>query len=148
MADTLTFENTQEVTSVENLSEEEQDSLRVGEALQEQQNELLAGKYKDAQELERAYVELEKKLGSPKEEAAKAESETEPEAKQEEDKPAQTNILETLWQEATTGDKYSDETLNTSPVLGLIYFRIVVCNETSLIHLLESVIALVKFCDL
>ncbi len=113
MADTLTFENTQEVTSVENLSEEEQDSLRVGEALQEQQNELLAGKYKDAQELEKAYVELEKKLGSPKEEAAKAESETEPEAKQEEDKPAQTNILETLWQEATTGDKYSDETLNT-----------------------------------
>ena len=111
MADTLTFENTQEVTSVENLSEEEQDSLRVGEALQEQQNELLAGKYKDAQELERAYVELEKKLGSPKEEAAKAESE--PEAKQEEDKPAQTNILDTLWQEATTGDKYSDETLNT-----------------------------------
>ncbi len=111
MADTLTFENTQEVTSVENLSEEEQDSLRVGEALQEQQNELLAGKYKDAQELEKAYVELEKKLGSPKEEAAKAESE--PEAKQEEDKPAQTNILDTLWQEATTGDKYSDETLNT-----------------------------------
>ena len=56
MAETLTFENTQEATSVENLSEDEQDSLQVGEALQEEQEQLLAGKYKDAQELEKAYV--------------------------------------------------------------------------------------------
>ena len=63
MAETLTFENTQEVTSAENLSADEQDSLQVGEAMQEAQDNLLAGKYKDAQELEKAYVELSKKLG-------------------------------------------------------------------------------------
>ena len=63
MAETLTFENNQEVTTMENLNADEQDSLKVGEAMVEAQDELLAGKYKDAQELEKAYVELQKKLG-------------------------------------------------------------------------------------
>ena len=63
MAETLTFENNQEVTSAGNLNADEQDSLQVGEAMLEAQDELLAGKYKDAQELEKAYVELQKKLG-------------------------------------------------------------------------------------
>ena len=63
MAETLTFENTQEATTLENLNADEQDSLQVGEAMQEAQDNLLAGKYKDAQELEKAYVELQKKLG-------------------------------------------------------------------------------------
>ena len=45
------------------LTEEEQDSLAVGEELMEQQENLLAGKYKNAQDLESAYIELQKKLG-------------------------------------------------------------------------------------
>ena len=36
------------------LSAEEQDSLQVGEALEEQQERVLAGKYKNAEELEKA----------------------------------------------------------------------------------------------
>tara|TARA_R100000781_G_scaffold1461_5_gene2410 strand:- start:1524 stop:2360 length:837 start_codon:yes stop_codon:yes gene_type:complete len=40
------------------------ESLEVGEKLQEEQDQLLAGKYKDAEELEAAYIELQKKLGS------------------------------------------------------------------------------------
>ena len=63
MAETLTFENTTETTTMENLNADEQDSLQVGEAMIEQQEQLLAGKYKNAQELESAYVELQKKLG-------------------------------------------------------------------------------------
>ena len=64
MAETLTYDpGTDEVTNTENLSQEEQESLKVGEELAEQQEQLLAGKYKDAEELERAYVELQKKLG-------------------------------------------------------------------------------------
>ena len=42
MAETLTFENTQEVTTAENLNADEQDSLQVGEAMQEAQDDLLA----------------------------------------------------------------------------------------------------------
>ena len=64
MAETLTYDpGTSEETNTENLSQEEQESLKVGEQLVEQQEQLLAGKYKDAEELEKAYVELQKKLG-------------------------------------------------------------------------------------
>ena len=64
MAETLTYDpGTSEQTNTENLSQEEQESLKVGEELANQQEQLLAGKYKDAEELERAYVELQKKLG-------------------------------------------------------------------------------------
>ena len=60
MAETLTVNNTPQQ---ENLTAEEQDSLQVGEQMAEQQGELLAGKYKNAEDLEKAYVELQKKLG-------------------------------------------------------------------------------------
>ena len=44
-------------------SEEEQDSLRVGEELQQQQNQMLAGKFESAEQLEKAYLELQQKMG-------------------------------------------------------------------------------------
>ena len=62
---TFTVDTTpQTETMSDNLTADEQDSLAVGEKIVEQQEQLLAGKYKDAQELEKAYVELQKKLGS------------------------------------------------------------------------------------
>ena len=57
-----------------NLTPEEQDSLAVGEKLQGEQEALLAGKYKDAAELEKAYIELQKKLGENGEEEVQQES--------------------------------------------------------------------------
>ena len=45
---------------------EEQDSLQVGEELYQQENELLAGKFRSAEDLENAYVELQRKLGEPR----------------------------------------------------------------------------------
>ena len=54
---------TDTVTTENSLTPDEQESLKVGEELQAQQEGLLAGKYKNAEELERAYGELEKKLG-------------------------------------------------------------------------------------
>ena len=64
MAETLTVNTTPETVTVgENLTADEQDSLAVGEELVNQQDQLLAGKYKDASELEKAYIELQKKLG-------------------------------------------------------------------------------------
>ena len=56
MAETLTMEPNVETTSIENLSAEEQDSLAVGEKMQEAQEQLLAGKYKNAEELEKGYL--------------------------------------------------------------------------------------------
>ena len=64
MAETLTYDaGTDTVTTGDTLTPDEQNSLEVGEALVEQQEGLLAGKYKDAAELEKAYVELSRKLG-------------------------------------------------------------------------------------
>ena len=87
------------------LTTEEQESLEVGEKLAEQESEMLAGKFKNAEELEQGYIELQKKLGEPKEEAA------EPEPKEEE-KPDEidTAFLNTLWEEANAGE-YKEETL-------------------------------------
>ena len=113
MAETLSFEQQTETTSVENLSEEEQDSLQVGQELRGQQEELLAGKYKDAAELEKAYVELEKKLGQSKSEPEE-DSQDQSEAKEEteeKDAPSETTLLDDLWTESQTSEKFSDDTL-------------------------------------
>ena len=64
MAETFTSDNT---TESEVLTEEEQNSLEVGEKLVAEQEGLLAGKYKDAKDLEAAYLSLQKKLGQEEE---------------------------------------------------------------------------------
>ena len=121
MAETLTFENTTETTSIENLNADEQDSLKVGEAMVEAQDELLAGKYKDAQELEKAYVELQKKLGdkgskdSPEAGDSQDSEEVESEEGNENEDEADVDtskdgILDQLWEQAN-GKEYSKETL-------------------------------------
>ena len=50
-------------------SEEEQDSLRVGEQLEQQQTQMLAGKFENAEQLEKAYLELQQKMGQGEQEA-------------------------------------------------------------------------------
>ena len=71
MAETLSYDNTPEADV---LTEEEQNSLEVGEQLVEAQEQLLAGKYKNAEELESAYLSLQKKLGQTEEEEVDYES--------------------------------------------------------------------------
>ena len=79
-AEEQTFTVTDQQPETEVLTEEEQDSLAVGDKLVTEQEGLLAGKYKSAQELEKAYKELESKLGQQDEpEKAEPEPETEPE---------------------------------------------------------------------
>jgi len=121
MAETLTYENTQEVTTVDNLNAEEQESLKVGEAMQEAQDNLLAGKYKDAQELEKAYVELQKKLGEgteasgdteqPQDEVQEETQDTEDTKEDQSDTP-DFSFLDTLQQEADSQKEYTKETLD------------------------------------
>ena len=65
MAETLSYDNTPDA---EVLTAEEQNSLEVGEQLVAEQEQLLAGKYKSAEELESAYLSLQKKLGQTEEE--------------------------------------------------------------------------------
>ena len=65
MSETMTYDpGTDTVTTEDNLTPDEQNSLEVGTEIENQQEQLLAGKYKNAQELEKAYAALEAKLGS------------------------------------------------------------------------------------
>lgn len=66
----------------EEFSAEEQDSLQVGEQIAEAENQLLAGKYENAEQLEQAYIELQRKLGGGEDEEPQ---ETEEEVEQEEE---------------------------------------------------------------
>tara|TARA_B100000131_G_scaffold78150_1_gene74748 strand:+ start:664 stop:1485 length:822 start_codon:yes stop_codon:yes gene_type:complete len=73
-------------TMPDNLTPDEQDSLKIGEEITQQEDQLLAGKYKSAQELEKAYKELESKLGQQQTETTETTEQVEPEP---ESKPAQ-----------------------------------------------------------
>ena len=78
MAETLTVDTSPDTqTTLDNLTPEEQDSLALGEKMAQDQEQLLAGKYKNAEELEKAYMELQTKLGEQgKEETASTEEES------------------------------------------------------------------------
>ena len=62
MTETLSYDPTP--ADQPEFSAEEQDSLRVAEELGEKESELYAGKFENAEELENAYLNLQKKLGS------------------------------------------------------------------------------------
>ena len=109
MAETLTYENQTEVTSVDNLSAEEQDSLKVGEQMQEAQDNLLAGKYKNAEELEQGYIELQKKLGQQEDTAEEAEDTAEEEDSALDDDDV--SILDELWEYESNNEEFHEEAI-------------------------------------
>ena len=92
------------------LTEDELDSLRVGEELQAEQQDMLAGKFRDAEELEKAYMELQQKLGQPRDEAT-----PEPEEKEESEVPERDEELteaQTLIGEASKEFYANDGTIS------------------------------------
>ena len=106
MAETLTVDTTPDT---EVLTADEQDSLEVGEKMMEAQDNLLAGKYKDAQELEKAYIELQGKLGEQKEEKEEPTQELEIEKEEEKTEELDVSFLDRLWDEAQ--NEFTDETI-------------------------------------
>ena len=111
---------TDTVTTSDNLNADEQDSLQVGEKMQAEQEQLLAGKYKNAEDLEKAYVELQKKLGEKGDEVSKTTGdtdavdteETSEETKEaKEDSPAVALINEASAEYYANDNKLSPETI-------------------------------------
>ena len=64
MAEILSYDPAGDPEVVGAMEADQAESLAIGEEMINQAEARLAGKYKDAQELEKAYIELEKKLGS------------------------------------------------------------------------------------
>jgi len=108
MSETYTVDTS---TESEVLTEEEQDSLQVGEKLVAEQDSLLAGKYKNAEELESAYIELQKKLGDNdglQDEGKETEEVTE---EPEEVSPAMSLISEASAEYYSNENSLTDETI-------------------------------------
>ena len=118
MANQITIDPTE--YSEGELSPAEMESLEVGEQLAQEEAQLLAGKYQNAQELEQAYIELQKKLGS-KEDGSDGSPSTEEdgtddspsEEVEDEEVPAGVSLIQQASEEfATNSGKLSEETLN------------------------------------
>ena len=105
MTETITYDGSEETTG--ELTAEEQDSLVVGEQMEQAQEQLLAGKYKSAEELEKAYGELEKKLGDREATPEPEDKPQIPELKEEE--PQSSDFLDRLWEESQ--GEYTNDTL-------------------------------------
>ena len=77
MAEILSYDPSSDPEVLASIESDEADSLAIGEEMINQANERLAGKYKNAQELEKAYIELEKRLGSNSQQEETIENEEE-----------------------------------------------------------------------
>ena len=100
MAEIMTYDSTNDSVVMESIQSDEAESLALGEELINQQEQRLAGKYKNAQELEKAYLELQSKLGSQ-------EKSEEPEAEVEEaSEESADDAVDLLW-------KVNDEYMKT-----------------------------------
>ena len=83
-------------------SAEELDSLQVGEQLAEQEQQLLAGKYKSAEELERGYLELQKRLSGKEEPEVESQEEVQQEEQPEDN--YEVDLYDTIMESYRTGD--------------------------------------------
>jgi hypothetical protein len=75
MSEQFTMVDAAPETNEAGLNAAEQESLEVAESLESGDSPLLAGKFKDASALESAYLELQRKLGEPKEDVRDEEGE-------------------------------------------------------------------------
>ena len=110
----ITIDNTE---ATEGFSPEEQEAIQVGEQLQQEEQAKLAGKFEDAAQLEKAYLELQNKFssgerGAPEETAEPEEPKAEKEEEVKEEAPEGT-ILDALWGQLEDGPtKETLEALN------------------------------------
>ena len=111
MANQITIDPT-EVSEGE-LSQAEMESLEVGEQLAQEHQNLLAGKYENAAQLEQAYLELQRKLGAKEDEqeAEQVTQEEQEEVEEEEVPPAVSLIQEASAEYYNNNGQLTAETL-------------------------------------
>ncbi len=104
---TLTYDPSEADTP--EFSAEEQESINIGQQLEDAQEQMLAGKYRNAEELEQGYLELQQKLG---EQGGQEQPEEEVQEEGEADNIPDVNydFLDQLWEESQ--GEFTEETLN------------------------------------
>ena len=102
MANEITLNPSEQVEG--EFSAEELDSLAVGEKLAEHEQQLLAGKYQSAEELERGYLELQKRLSSQSNDDTPTEQATEEPEEQEQDEEVDADLFDAIMESYRTGE--------------------------------------------
>lgn len=111
MAYNLTIDSTDD--PIQDVQDEARDleSYEIGDKLQQEQEQLLAGKYRDAEELEQAYIELQRKLGSKStDDDSNEELQQDTEEAQDDEDEIDYSFLDRLASEAESG-QFAPETL-------------------------------------
>ena len=116
MAETIRYDTSDDPVAAQQIAEAEAESLKVGEELMAKQDKMLAGKYKSAEDLETAYLELQKKLGNketlePAGEAEEAGTEVEPPQFYNEDKSVNYETANELYGEQL-GNLFKDNSID------------------------------------
>jgi hypothetical protein len=109
MTEKLTYDPTP--ADAPELTEDEQNSLEVAEKLGEEEAKQYAGKFENAEELEKAYLELQKKMGSDDDDSEKAEATTKEDEPDEEASPGVALITEASQEYFENDGKLSEETM-------------------------------------
>ena len=114
----LFYDGSQDPEFVASLEAEQADSERIGEQIQESEQQLLAGKFKSAEELERGYQELQQLLGKKGAEPQTDEGEPtdepeeeEPEEAEEEDEFDAAAVVASIREEFAANGELSAETI-------------------------------------
>ncbi|MBI51716.1 MAG: hypothetical protein CL779_00660 [Chloroflexi bacterium] len=107
---TLTYDPSEPQDS--ELNEAEQESLAIGEKALEEQNKMLAGKFEDAEALEKAYIELQKKLGSTEETTEETTEEVETETTEESEVNPTAQLIQDASVEWNEKGELSDEMMS------------------------------------
>ena len=151
---TYTIDNTpQTETMSDNLTADEQDSLAVGEKLVTEQEGLLAGKYKSAEELEKAYKELESKLGKSSTETDETVEQTTTDEKEEETSLSDgASLITSANDEYYENDgKLSKETLDknikNSFLVAMKYYKNVKISRNEYIALARDGYKMIKYLE-
>ena len=109
MADTFTMDEAP--ADAPELNADEQESLAIGEQMQAEQQGLLAGKYSTTQDLETAYIELQKKLGTSNTEES-GEEPVEQEVEEDGEESLATSFLNNASSEFAENGSISEETMS------------------------------------
>jgi hypothetical protein len=105
MSETFSYDPTPTAEVMSSIESDEAESLAIGEELMAQHEGMLAGKYKNAQDLEKAYMELEKKLGSNSRDEPSEEEGSDAEEPVEEDSREYSELSDLF---AAAGDEYAE----------------------------------------
>lgn len=110
MAINLTYDPSTDPEAIEAQEASDAEAYAIGDRLDQEQQDLLAGKYRSAEDLEKAYIELQKKFSSRNTDEPE-QVEQQPEEEVEEESEIDYSFLDRLANEFDSG-QFSEETLN------------------------------------